>query len=265
MPYSFDDLDTLTESLKGASVLYNTYWVRFNHKTFHHKDAIANTLTLFKAAKLAGVDRIVHVSITNPSIDSELEYFHGKAELEIALKETGIPHSILRPAVLFGHEDILINNIAWALRYFPVFGIFGDGSYRLQPIHVDDFATLAVEEAKMEGVRVINALGPETYSFKELVSLIAQIIGKKRMLISLPPSIGYLATRVIGLFVNDTFLTKEEISGLMANLLFVPNVEATGKIKLSEWAQENASTLGYCYASELARRKDQTLAYGDVR
>ncbi len=143
-PFNFDQPEKLVESLRGAAVLYNTYWVRFNHKTFAHADAVKNTLALFDAAKKAGVKRIVHVSITNPSLDSPLEYFSGKAQLEEALKATGIPYSILRPTVIFGKEDILINNIAWMLRKLPLFGVFGNGRYRLQPIYVDDLAKLAV-------------------------------------------------------------------------------------------------------------------------
>ncbi|MBI2073288.1 MAG: NAD(P)H-binding protein, partial [Gemmatimonadetes bacterium] len=133
-PLAFDRPVALAESLRGVRVLYNTYWVRFNHRRFTYAQAVRNTLLLFEAARRAGVERIVHVSITNPSRTSPLEYFRGKAELETALQESGLSYAILRPTVLFGSEDILINNIAWMLRRFPVFGIFGDGQYRMQPI-----------------------------------------------------------------------------------------------------------------------------------
>ncbi len=145
-PLAFDD--GLVEALAGVDVLYNTYWVRFNHANFNHQQAVINSRRLFDAAKRAGVQRIVHVSITNPSADSRLDYFSGKAQVEQALIDTGVAHAILRPAVLFGGSDILINNIAWLLRTLPIFGIFGDGSYRLQPIHVDDLAALAVDQGR---------------------------------------------------------------------------------------------------------------------
>jgi uncharacterized protein YbjT (DUF2867 family) len=183
VPYHFDEPDRLTESLRGAAVLYNTYWVRFNHRTFTHGEAVENTRRMFQAAQRAGVSRIVHVSITNPSEDSKLEYFHGKAVLERALRETGIPHTILRPTVLFGKEDILINNIAWILRRLPVFGVFGDGRYKLQPIYVDDLAQLAVEQGAATGTRTIDAIGPETFTYRELVltktlvDLLCKILG----------------------------------------------------------------------------------------
>src|ERR1035437_2591459 len=120
-PFNFDKPERLTESLRGIDALINTYWVRFDHRLFTHSQAVANTKILFQAAKDAGVRRIVHVSITNPDIHSDLPYFSGKAELESALISLGVSYCILRPTVLFGKEDILINNIAWALRYLPVF------------------------------------------------------------------------------------------------------------------------------------------------
>jgi len=253
----------LAESLEGVDVLYNTYWVRFNHRDFQHTDAVRNTMTLFSAAKAAGVRRIVHVSITNPSEDSPLEYFSGKARLERALRETGVPHTILRPAVLFGHKDILINNIAWALRRLPVFGVFGAGHYRLQPIHVEDFARLAVEGGAAEGDGIVEAIGPETFTYRELVSAIGVCIGKRRPIISVPPLLGYLAGSVVGRMQDDVFITREEIQGLMDNLLYV-DAPAAGTIRLSDWAREHADELGRRYHSELARRRDRGAAYGAV-
>ncbi len=169
-PFHFEQPDELARSLHGVETLYNTYWVRFNHPLFSHADAVRNTLVLFEAARRAGVRRIVHVSITNPAEDSPLEYFSGKARLERALIESGLSYAILRPTVLFGKEDILINNIAWALRHLPVFGVFGDGRYRLQPIYVDDLAELAVRWGDATENVIVNAIGPETFTYRELVA-----------------------------------------------------------------------------------------------
>ena len=259
-PFSLDNPDKLIDILSGVSVLYNTYWVRFNHKKFTYADAVKNTITLFDAAKEAGVERIVHISITNPSDDSHLEYFRGKAKLEEALKDSGISYAILRPTVLFGKEDILINNIAWALRRLPVFGVFGNGQYRLQPIYVDDLAELAVDQGENKENIVINAIGPETFTYKGLVETIGDIIGKKRPIISIPPAVGYIACILIGKLVNDVIITREEIDGLMADLLYVDSPPA-GKIKLTDWVGEHADSLGRRYTSELARRKDRQSEY----
>ncbi len=259
-PFHFNDAGKLAASLQGATVLYNTYWVRFNHRDFTHQDAIENTIKLFQAAKEAGLRRIVHISITNPSEDSELEYFSGKARLERELQKTGLSYAILRPTVLFGKEDILINNIAWVLRRLPVYGVFGDGSYRLQPIYVDDLARLAVAEGVGKENKIIDAIGPETFTYRELVGKIGEIIGYPRPIISVPPELGFLAGYLIGKLVGDTFVTREEIQGLMGDLLYTSSPPA-GEIKLSDWAREHADQLGHQYASELARRRDRQLAY----
>lgn len=259
-PFNFDDPERLTESLKGVSVLYNTYWVRFNHQLFRHADAVSNTKLLFSAAKEAGVKRIVHVSITNPSPESHLEYFSGKGKLEETLRGSGLSYAILRPTVLFGKEDILINNIAWVLRRLPLFGVFGHGEYRLQPIYVDDLAEIAVLQGAERENTIINAIGPETFSYRGLVEAIGDIIGKRRPIISVSPEVGYLAGAIIGKVVGDVFITREEIQGLMAGLLYV-DTPPTGKTRLTDWAKEHAHLLGRNYASELARREDRRLEY----
>ena len=259
-PLSFDRPDELMQSLRGAEVLYNTYWVRFNHKLFKHADAVANTLTLFEAARRAGVKRIVHISITNPAENSPLEYFSGKARLERALIESGISYAILRPTVLFGKEDILINNIAWVLRHLPAFGVFGDGQYRVQPIYVEDLAGLAVQWGASRENVIVDAIGPETYTYRELVATIGRLIGVRRPILSVNPRIGYWAGRLIGALVGDVIITQEEIEGLMAGLLYVDSPPA-GSTRLSAWIQENAATLGQRYTSELARRTDRLSAY----
>jgi NADH dehydrogenase len=259
-PFHFDEPEKLVESLRGVSVLYNTYWVRFNHKSFTHAAAVDHTRILFDAARKAGVKRIVHISITHPSEDSPLEYFSGKAKSERALKESGMPYAILRPTVIFGKEDILFNNIAWMLRRSPVFSVFGDGSYRIQPVYVDDLAALAVEYGEKDGNFVIDAVGPEIFSYRELVETIAAAIGKRRLIVSVPPYLGYLAGLCFGKLMNDVVITLPEIKKLMSGLLCV-DTPPTAPTRFSEWAKEHGETLGRKYTSEMARRRDRLSAY----
>jgi NADH dehydrogenase len=252
-PLAFDAPARLRAALAGVDVLYNTYWVRFNHRRFNYAQAVDHTLALFAAARAAGVRRIVHLSITNPKEDALLPYFAGKARLERALQESGLSYAILRPTVLFGHEDILMNNIAWALRRFPVFAVFGNGAYRLQPIHVEDLAALAVVQGDRQDNCVINGIGPETFTYNALIEAVGAAIGKRRTLVHVPPLVGYALGRVVGWWVRDTFITREEIRGLMDGLLCV-NAPPAGSTRLTDWLRENASTIGSRYASELARR-----------
>lgn len=273
-PLSFDAPAQLADSLRGVSVLYNTYWIRFNHGDFSRQQAVANSLVLFAAAREAGVRRIVHVSIANPSEDSPFEYYRGKARLERGVRESGLSYAILRPAVLFGDEDILVNNIAWMLRRFPVFGLFGDGGYGIRPIHVDDFAALAVAHgcgasgphggscnASATDNVTLDAVGPERFRYRGLVEQIALILGLRRWITPMPAAIGYTIGRLVGACVGDVVLTRDEIGALMAGLLD-SNGPATGETRLTEWARTHADSLGRRYASELARRRDRAAAYG---
>lgn len=263
-PLAFGDHEQLVESLRGCEVLYNTYWVRFNHRLFTHAEAVTNTRSLFAAAKEAGVERVVHVSITNPSESSPFEYFRGKAQLERALIESGLSHAILRPAVLFGGADILVNNIAWVLRRLPVFGVFGDGQYRLQPVHVDDFADLAVRYAGRRDDVVIDGIGPETFTYRQLVETIGRIIGVKRRVLSVAPGVGLGIAGVLGRLSGDVMLTRAEIGALMAGLLCTDSPPA-GLTRLTDWALAHRDDLGRRYASELARRRDRASSYSRVR
>lgn len=259
-PFNFDCQEKLRETLKGVSVLCNTYWVRFNHKDFCFADAVKNSSILFQQAKKAGVERIVHISITNASQDSSLEYFSGKAEVEAALQESGVSYAILRPAVLFGKEDILINNIAWTLRNFPIFGIFGNGSYRLCPIYVGDLAKLVVEQCQSRENVKIDAIGPECFTYKELVQEISKAIGKKRILKSVSSRMACAAAAMIGKLLGDVLVTPDELEGLMSELLYVDS-EPVGTTRLTDWLKDNANGLGKKYANEMSRRNDRRKAY----
>jgi len=250
-PLNFD-LQSLTDSLAGVETLYNTYWIRFDQRQNTQARAVENTRILVQAARQAGVRRIVHISITQPSAQSALPYFSGKAANEQAVRESGLSYAILRPTVLFGEEDILINNIAWLLRRFPVFGQIGDGQYRLQPVFVDDLAALAVEAGSRADNFTWDAVGPDIFSFDELVRLIGHSIGAERPLLHLPPSLALKAAQAISLLVGDVVLTPEEVSGLMAGLL-VSEEPARCSTRLADWLAVNRLKVGAAYASELAR------------
>ena len=250
--YNFDHPDRLRETLRGASTLINTYWVRFPRGESTFEVAVRNTRTLLAAAKDAGVRRIVHVSIANPSVQSPLGYYKGKAQLEKAVIDSGLFYAIVRPTVIFGVEDILINNIAWFVRRFPVFGIPGNGRYSIRPIYVEDMARLLADAVDQPGNAVLDAVGPETFTFDELVRLIAEKVGRSVRPVHLPMPLAYLSTFVTGWFLGDVVLTWEEYKGLMGNLL-ASEGPSTGRTRLSEWLTEHHEHVGRRYASEVAR------------
>ncbi len=251
-PLNFEDQAGLQTSLQGAQVLVNTYWVRFDRGQNTQARAVENTRKLIQAARQAGVKRLVQISITNPSAASPLPYFSGKAAIEQAVIDSGLSYAILRPTVLIGDEDILINNIAYLLRRLPVFGLPGDGSYRLQPVFVGDLADLAVREVYDDKNSIQDAVGPDILTFREMVELIGEKIGVRRPLLPLPPFLALAAAQFLSLFVGDVLLTRHEVQGLMADLL-VSSRPPTCPTRLADWLEQNREKVGKKYASEIER------------
>lgn len=250
--YRFHEPDELTSSLRGASTLYNTYWVRFEYGHITFRQAVHNTATLFDCARKAGIEKIVHISVTHATDETDLPYYKGKALQERALIDSGVPYSIVRPTLVFGKEDILINNIAWLIRRFPVFPIFGSGRYMVQPIYAEDLAAIAVASATARESGAIDAIGPETFTFKDLVQLIASTIKPNVRLVHVPPWLGIALGRVIGVSVRDVILTRDELEGLMDNKL--TSIQApNGPTLFSNWLEANKDTVGTSYSSELAK------------
>jgi uncharacterized protein YbjT (DUF2867 family) len=233
-----------------VTTLYNTYWVRFAHGSADHDLACANSRALFVAARRAGVERIVHLSITHPKIDSPYSYFRGKAVVEHALSECAVSYAVLRPAVLFGHHDVLLTNIAWLLRHFPIFAIGGRGDYRVRPIHVEDLAQLCVEAGAGRENTVMDAVGPERPTFLELVQLIRAAIASRARIVHVPGALVPVLAAGVGTLLHDVLLTKDEYRA-MADGLADTDGPATGKTALSAWIGEHRDTLGGNYANEL--------------
>jgi NADH dehydrogenase len=251
-PYDFNRPERLTETLRGADTLYNTYWIRFNHGGLTFEQALQNTDTLFRCAASAGVRKIVHISVTQASPDSPLPYYAGKGLQEQAVKESGVPYSIVRPTLVFGKEDILVNNIAWLMRKFPVFPIAGDGQYKMQPIYVDDLAKIVIEQASGSHSETIDAIGTETHTFLELAQSISSALGRNVSFARVSPGMSIFLGKVVGLFLRDVILTGDELRGLMDNLLTSPQ-KPNAPTKFSGWLEENRQTIGRAYSSELDR------------
>ena len=171
---------------------------------------------------------------------------------EKAIIDSGLSYAIIRPTVTFGIEDILINNITWLLRKFPVFAIPGTGEYKLQPIFVEDLADIAIDAANKNENLIIDAAGPEIYTFEELVKLIAKKIKSKARIVYLPPKAAFSASKLIGYIVKDILLTEDEIDGLMSNLL-ISKEKPRGETSISNWLEKNADAVGTMHASELER------------
>jgi len=251
-PLQFADRKRLAIALRGANTLYNTYWVRFPHAGLDFDRAVANTGVLMQAAVEAGIRKVVHISVSNPSLDSPFPYYAGKARTEAIVKESGLPWAIVRPTLVFGAGDILINNIAWALRRMPLFGMPGLGEYRVQPVAAEDVAEIAVSAGSHEEDMTVDAAGPETVTFAELVDQISIAVHRRPRFVYLTPGLFMPAIKLVGLLVRDTVLTREEIDGLMTELL-VSAEKPLGTLRFDDWLLQHGETLGLQYSSELDR------------
>ena len=253
----FNDMDRLVASLEGAEVLYNTYWVRYNkrQKNFAHDSAVENTRVLFEAARRAGVKRIVHFSVANPTKATNWTYFEGKVQVEKMLEASGHSYSILRPTVLFGGgRNVLINNIAWLLRRFPVFGVFGFGNYPIQPVHVEDVAEVAIAQGKVAENTVVDVTGPETFRYKDYIGIMAKSMGLRRLILPIPPMMGWMVGRMLGVVLQDDVITRAEIKGLRQGLM-ASDSPALGERRFSEWIAEHGASFGERYQNDLKERK----------
>jgi uncharacterized protein YbjT (DUF2867 family) len=249
---TLDDPAALVAALRGVDTLYNTHWIRFARGNVSFELAIQRTRRLLDAARRAGVRRVVHVSVVNASETAPTAYFRAKARLEADVRSSGLSYAIVRPTLTFGSRDILVNNLCWVLRRFPVFVMPGDGRYRLQPVHVDDVARIAIEAGQASADLVTDAAGPDILTFNQFVRLLADTVRSRARLVPVPSPLSLAGSRVLGLLVRDVMLTRDEVTELTASLL-VSGEPPQGTIHLSDWASAHADELGRTYHSELDR------------
>ena len=253
LPINFDNDQELIKNLQGVETLYNTYWVRFDHGNVSFNKAVENTKRLIRAAEAAGVRKLVHLSVSNPSEDSPYPYFRGKAILEKIIAQSKLPYAIIRPTLVYGgEEEILVSNITWLLRRFPIFAVPSRGTYRVQPIFVDDLAEMAVNAVQNANNKIIDAADPETFTFEEMIRLIKNKIKSRSILFHASPGLSLFLLKIVGIMMNDVVLTPDELGALMDNLLVSKNPPA-GKTRLSDWLDRNGDKLGRRYANEMIR------------
>ena len=258
--FNFDNFDAMVENFRGVNTFYNSYWIRFPHGNTTWRDAIVNSKKLFRACKIAGVKKIVHISVTNPNLDSPYSYFKGKAVVEELLKRSGVPYTILRIAWMYEEGDILVNNIAWILKRLPIFGVFGGGSYKLQPVSLRTLGKVAVENRYLGDKtininKIIDVIGPETYTYYEFVSLINKSIKAKTLILPSPWFAVYIpifVSKILNIVLRDRLLTIDEIYSLKDNLLLTDS-QPIGEKSFKKWVIRNKERLGLKWANEIKR------------
>lgn len=248
----FADEEELTRDLSGAGTLVNTYWVRFPRGETTWATVLDNTRTLLRAARSAGVTRVVQFSVSNASEASPYGYCRAKALAERELRESGLAHAIVRPTLIFGRGDLLLGNIAWTLRHSPVLLVPSGGRYATQPVSVEDVADLAVELAGRSDDVVADAAGPSVYSFRELVTAVRTAIGARTRLVACPPLAVVAAARAASIPLGDVLVRRDELAALRDGLL-LSRETPSGSKRLEDWLAEEAHALGRSFVSERRR------------
>jgi len=253
--YEFDRDDGMADAFRGVDVFVNSYYVRFNYAGVTFEDAVARSRVLFAHARAAGVRRIVHVSVSNANEASDLPYYRNKGRIEALIRESGIEHTILRPALVVGDGDILVNNIAYFLRQLPVFTVFGDGLYVAQPMTVEAFADVALEAVHgLHRNATLPVAGPRDWTFLEMVRAIRRAVGARTAIVPAPASFSFAGLKIAGWLLGDVVLTGDEIKGLTRGYLCSDQPVRRGE-DFSDWLSrpDVVSKLGVHYESELAR------------
>lgn len=248
-PYHFDDERALAATLEGASVLYNTFWMRFSARDDGYATAVDRCAGLFRAAAVAGVPRIVHLSVANPALDSRYPYFRAKARVEGVLRSGPMAWSIVRPALVFGVDAVMVNNLAWLLRRVPVLAVPGRGDFRIRPVFVDDLAELCVA---VEAGVTVDAVGPERLTFPAFIRALADGVGSRARLIPLPAAAVRWGSAAIGWMVRDVLLTRDEFMSTTEGYADSEG-PTTGTVAFTEWVSAHGRELGRQRMSELQR------------
>ncbi|MPY92243.1 MAG: NAD(P)H-binding protein [Acidimicrobiia bacterium] len=255
-PYRFDEPGHLVHAFEGVTTFYNTFWMRTGDGSAYDT-AVARSEALITAAGQAGVRRIVHLSVAHSSVTSPYPYFRAKGLVERHLGTSPAAAAIVRPALVFGGDAVLLNNLAWVLRRAPLFAVAGDGSYLVRAVHVDDVARLCVDAGGRESAEAVDAVGPERLTFLELVTTLRDLVAGRARIVRLPAGVVLAASKVLGAVLRDDLLTADELRSTMEGLADTEG-PATGTVALTAWLREHADELGRGYVNERGRRRPPT-------
>lgn len=242
-PFSWDDPERLASAFEGVTTFYNTYWMRTGDDDGNFDLVVERTTQLIEAAEEAGVERIVHLSVGNPSLDSPYPYFRAKAEVEQRLAESPIPAGVVRPSLIFGGDNAMLNDLAWVLKRMPAFAIPGDGQYLVRPVHRDDVAALCLDAGARRDRTTVDAIGPDRMTYQAMVEAVRDAVGAKARIVHTPAPLVLVGARVLGAVLRAKLLTRDE---LLSTIDGIADAEgpATGSVSFFEWLPTVAADLG---------------------
>lgn len=193
------DAPTVAPALEGADAVVNTvgHYVEQGRATFEaiHGQGARNVA---RAAALAGIRRLVHISGIGADPDADSPYVRARGVGERLVRDALPEATILRPSVLFGPDDAFFNRLAGLARVLPALPLFGSGMVRLQPVYVDDVARAAARALALPLAQgqLYELGGPQVYTYRALVRLVLEHAGRRRLLVPVPYAIWAMLARL---------------------------------------------------------------------
>lgn len=244
--------------IAGAEAFVNTYWVRLPSHGAGFEEAVANSRLLAEAARDAGVARFVQVSVTHASPDSPSPYYAGKARVDTHVAATFRSHAVVRPTLVVGPKDVLTGNMAWFLRRSPVIPV-PKGEHPVQPVTLDDVGRLIADRVEAGDSGITEAAGPERFTFRGWLELLARALGLRRRFFAVPASLFLAATGLAGLVLRDTVVSRDELRSLARGSL-VPEGPPTCPTPASAWLMAHGRTLGIRFVNDRRDRRPSARA-----
>lgn len=205
--------ESIARALEGATYAVNCVGILFEGgKQSFSAVQDEGARHVAEAARNAGVSRLVHISAIGADEDSISAYARSKAAGERAVLSAMPRANILRPSIIFGPEDKFFNKFASLSRYLPFLPLIGGGHTRFQPIYANDVAhaVLRCLEGKAEPGVIYELGGPQIKTFRQLMEIIANETGRKRLLIPVPFWAAKLKAAFLHLFPNP-ILTIDQV------------------------------------------------------
>lgn len=181
-----------------------------------------------EAASVAGVKRFVHLSSMGASENPSLSYLHSKWLGEQAVIHSGIPYTILRSSLMFGEGDEFITGIAGLIKALPLIPVVGPGNSELQLIAVEEVARCVAYSVHAKDVvkRTIEIGGSERLRYSEIVDIVIDTLGARRLKIHLPILVVKPIVRAMEAILPRSLVTSDQLE-----MLSIPNFGDVGTVE----------------------------------
>jgi uncharacterized protein YbjT (DUF2867 family) len=212
-----DTLDpkALKGAVQGVDTIVHAAFITADHKESagnHYEDTnVRGTGNLIRAAKEAGVKRIVEISGLGTKQDKPGSYMQGRYLAEQMLKDSGLDWTIIQPSVLFGKDAPFIKGLTDLIRTAPVVPLIGGGKTMFQPIYVEDVVTVimkVLEDPARTNGKIYTIGGPEYYSFSQVIDVLLNTMHASRIKAPAPAALVGIGAAVMEAVLPKPPLTK---------------------------------------------------------